>query len=110
MGLLREALGAADVMARVPLNLEDLLCLRRALRVWIVNFVNSVFVVLEYLLHLLLRNEAAVVPEPVVRQVLAAVIAHVLLFVCSLDFLVPELEDLGPALFLGQSRSAHGHI
>jgi hypothetical protein len=27
-----------------------------------------------------------------------------------LDFLVPELEDLGPALFLGQSRSAHGHI
>lgn len=101
---------AAGVAPYVPLDFEDLFCFWRALGVWIVDLVHAVLVALENLLHLLFGDEAPVVPEPVVGQVLAAVIAHMLLFVGTLNFLVPELEDLVPTLLLRQSRAAHRDV
>lgn len=91
---------AAGVAAYVPLDFEYLLCLRRALRVRIVDLIHAVLIALEDLLHLLFGDEATVIAEPVVGQVLPAVISHLLLLIGSLDFLVPKLEDLGPALLL----------
>lgn len=101
---------ATSIAPYMPFDLEDLLRLWRALGVWIIDLIHAVLVALEDLLHLLFGNEAAMVAEPVVGQVLAAVIAHLLLLVGSLDLLVPELEDFGSALVLRERRSAHGHI
>ena len=110
--VLFEAAGtsAGNIPPLMPLDLEYLLRLRRAFGDRVVDFVQAVLAILDDLVHLLLRNEAAVISEPVVGQILSAMVAHLLLLTLPLQFLVPKLEYLRPALLLRQRRPRHRHV
>ena len=65
---------------------EDVLDLRSLFRVWVINLFRI------QLFHFFSRDEAALVTEPLLGQILTAIIAH-LLFVASLELLPPVLSD-----------------
>ena len=80
---------------RIPVHFEYLLGLRGDPFDRVEEVVHAVFlVVLQDLRHLLLGYEPAEVPNPIVRQVLPAVVPHNLPHVLSLlSLLVPEFND-----------------
>ena len=87
--------------------LEDLFSLWGALHFWIINLLYALFTTVDYLLHLLLGDESAVVSKSVVSKVFAAVIPYMLLFVVYSNLFVPELQYLILSIFLRECRASH---
>lgn len=101
----RAVTAAAARTAAVPLNLEYLFTARSTLLVRVIN-IESAAVFRHDLCLLLLRDEASAVPEAFVGEVLAAMIADLLLRLLAGPFLFPVPQN-PLALLLDRQWAAH---